>query len=168
MDQCINNKHVCYWDKHVLLHNVMAWNSPLMWIIMHPIIGQSISLSLCVYAVFWQGNLCSQCINNGTMEETLCCCAMECSAAEGWSGLWPCMPWHPCTQLLKIERCHGCILFTFAFRRYSSVNFALLFVHPFRCLDGCSPLSWPPFDLSSKHRMRMRCKKERLKETNQS
>ena len=71
------------------------------------------------------------------------------------------------TQLVKIERCHGCILFAFAFRQYSSVNFALLFVHPFRCLDGCSPLSWhpPPFDLSSKHRMRMRCKKERLKET---
>ena len=94
------------------------------------------------------------------------CNGMQCCRRLVWSFGLGCHG----TQLVKIERCHGCILFTFAFRQYSSVNFALLFVHPFRCLDGCSPLSWhpPPFDLSSKHRMRMRCKKERLKETNQS
>ena len=95
----------------------------------------------------------------------LLCNGMQCCRRLVWSFGLGCHG----TQLVKIERCHGCILFTFAFRRYSSVNFALLFVHPFRCLDGCSPLSRPPpFDLSSKHRMRMRCKKERLKETNQS
>jgi hypothetical protein len=64
VDQCINNEHVCYGDKHVLLHNVMPWNSLLMWIIMHPIIGQPINLSLCVYAVFGQGNLCSRCMES--------------------------------------------------------------------------------------------------------
>ena len=51
------------WRQARALHNVMAWNSSLMWI-MHPIIGQPINRSLCVYMLdvlgFWEGKLCSQ------------------------------------------------------------------------------------------------------------
>lgn len=111
MDQCINNKHVCYIDKHVLLHNVMTRNSPLMWIIMQPIIGQSINLSLCV--CFGKGISAANAWKVSKQWEKPC--AMEGNAAEGWPGLW--LACHD-TQLVKIERCHGCILFTFAFRQY--------------------------------------------------
>ena len=141
-----------------------------MWI-MHPIIGQPINRSLCVYMLdvlgFWEGNLCSQsckvskqwkkpeALCNGTMlqlQKAVCLLAMA-----------------PNRCLVKIERSHCCFLpFHFCFLgSVPSSKFCSSFCAPFRCLDGCSPLSWhpPTFDLTSQHRMR--CKKGRLKETNQ-
>ena len=85
------------WRQACALHNVMAWNSSLMWI-MHPIIGQPINRSLCVYMLdvlgFWEGKLCSQSCKVSKQwkkPEALCNVIQCCSCRR----LYVCLPWHP-------------------------------------------------------------------------
>jgi len=112
------------WRQACALHNVMAWNSSLMWI-MHPIIGQPINRSLFVYMLdvlgFWEGNLCSQSCKVSTNGRNL-------NPMQWNSMLHPqkavcLLAMAPNRCLVKIERSHCCFLpFHFCFYRLSTLQ----------------------------------------------
>lgn len=131
------------WRQACALHNVMAWNSSLMWI-MHPIIGQPINRSLCAYMRCFgllgreslQPVMQSE-VNNGRNLKPY---AMEFNAAA--ACMFACHGTQPVPgedrEISLLLPSFSLLLFRFS-TLHTPVNFALLFVHPFRCLDGCSP-----------------------------
>jgi hypothetical protein len=136
----------------VLLHNEIEWNSPLMWTVMKAAIGQPINLSLCVYAVFWEGNL-------WTAAHTAS--AWEVSKQRNHAMLQK--------AVFRLAMPYGTLVTSFSLLLFSPQEIlALLLVHRFRYfgwMQHCkSATSFPCFDRGSTHRMRW--KKERPKETN--